>query len=30
LANNQFTIEEMENGTACEVLSKQSKKVFVI
>ena len=30
LANNQFTIEEMKNGTAYKVLSKQPNKVFTI
>lgn len=30
LANNQFTIEEMKNGTAYKVLSKQPNKVFTV
>ena len=30
LANNQFSIEEMKNGTAYKVLSKQPNKVFTI
>ncbi len=30
LANNQFTLKEIEDGTAFNIISKQSKKVFVI
>ncbi len=30
LANNQFTIKEMADGTAYKVMSKQSDKIFVI
>ena len=30
LANNQFNLAEIENGTAWEVLSKQSDKLFTV